>query len=74
MGCECQTENAGTGFDLARMQALASNDSSLYWYVQGVRTGMQIRAAEQQKWSRIGVILALAFGTITFMHRFIDAE
>lgn len=72
MGCECQqpqSQNASTGYglDVMHMQHLAQDQSALYWYVQGVRTGMQIRAAEQTKWTRLGVIIALAFGTITFM-------
>ena len=71
MSCECEQQSRagapGYGLDLMHMQALATDQSALYWYVQGVRTGMQIRAAEQTKWTRLGVIIALAFGTITFM-------
>ena len=71
MSCECEQQSGsgapGYGLDLMHMQALATDQSALYWYVQGVRTGMQIRAAEQTKWTRLGVIIALAFGTITFM-------
>jgi hypothetical protein len=71
MSCECQQQKgvdaAGYGIDLMQMHALAQDQNALYWYVQGVRTGMQIRAAEQTKWTRLGVIVALAFGTITFM-------
>ncbi len=79
MSCECQPSGGGQatgyGLDLMHMQALAQDQSALYWYVQGVRTGMQIRAAEQTKWTRLGVIIALAFGTITFMkHMGIDSD
>lgn len=52
--------------DLTRMQSLATSDSSLYWYVQGVRTGMQVKQMEAAKWTRIAVIASLTFGVMTF--------
>lgn len=48
-------------------QLQAAGTSELGFYIQGVRTGLAIRAAEQQKWQRLGVMLALTFGVLTFM-------
>ncbi len=71
MSCECEQRSGGNatayGLDMMHMQSLATDQSALYWWTQGIRTGMQIHAAEQTKWTRLGVIIALAFGTITFM-------
>lgn len=64
MSCECQQSNA---LDFAGLQQLATDNNALYFFIQGVRVGQSIKAAEQQKWTRLGVILALTFGTLTFM-------
>lgn len=70
LGCDCQS-GQGHGTDEA-LQALpvqlagASNES-LSFYIAGVRTGLAIRQADNAKWTRLGIILALTFGTLTFM-------
>lgn len=64
MGCECQN-----GREIEQMfprELLTSGYEGIQLYAAGVRTGLAIRAAEQAKWQRLGVILALAFGAITF--------
>jgi hypothetical protein len=73
MSCECNQQNSLTssgGLDFMQIQQLTTSDSSLHWFVMGVRTGLQMHAAEQAKWQRLGVILALGFGVMTFLHRF----
>jgi len=45
---------------------MMADSGSLMFFIQGVKVGLQIRAAEQQKWQRIGTIAALTFGALAF--------
>ena len=49
---------------------MAAGNESLMFFIQGVKVGMSVKAAENAKWQRLGVILALTFGTLTFMKHF----
>lgn len=70
MGCSCQQQQPHTleAFGISAGLEHAGS-SELFFYIQGVRTGLQIKAAEQAKFTRLGVLLALTFGTITFLNR-----
>jgi len=72
MACDCQHPNGVGVEDLAMIpqQLAAAGTSELSFYIQGVRTGLAIRAQEQQKWQRLGVMLALTFGVLTFLRHF----
>jgi hypothetical protein len=48
---------------------MTAGNESLMFFVQGVKVGMGIHAAEQQKWTKIAVILSLTFGVISFLKR-----
>jgi hypothetical protein len=69
MGCECQHKQGSSDDALLMMpaQLAAAGTSELSFYIQGVRTGLAIRAAEQQKWQRLGVMAALTFGILSFL-------
>jgi hypothetical protein len=44
-------------------------------YVQGVRTGMQVRQMETAALTRLGIVIAIGFGAITFFrHYFSEAQ
>lgn len=64
MGCQCQQQTSPLEV-LPRELAMASSEN-LHFFIQGVRTGLQIKAAEQVKWQRMGVMLAITFGAIAF--------
>lgn len=68
-GCECQQQQQGSDKALAFLprQLEQASSGELFFYVQGVRTGLEIKAAEQAKWQRFSVILALTFGVLTFV-------
>ena len=68
--CRASQQGGHGALELLSLQTLATDQGALYWYAKGIQTGMQIRALDQQKWSRLGVIIAIAFGTISFLHRF----
>ncbi len=73
LGCACQQQSRGEQEDalaLLPMQLRGATNDNLMFYIQGVRTGLQIKAAEQAKWQRLGVMLALTFGVLTFLNRF----
>jgi len=53
-------------FDFQQRLMEAGNES-LIFFVQGVKVGLQIKASEQAKWTRIAVIMGLTFGVITFV-------
>lgn len=78
LGCECQQGHGHGGQDEAlRMlpqQLQGAGNDSLMFYIQGVRTGLAIRAAEQAKWQRVGITLAVAFGAIAFLSHFGDKQ
>ena len=72
-GCECQQQSSRSQEDalaLLPMQLQGATNDNLMFYIQGVRTGLSIKAAEQAKWQRLGVMLALTFGAITFLNKF----
>ena len=67
LGCNCHEQDVA----LQMLPQLAGASSEhLNFYIQGVRTGLAIRAAETAKWTRLGVVLALTFGVLTFMKHF----
>ena len=79
MSCQCHSQGmqqAGYSGPEAQLvdylpaSLLGAGNESLNFFISGVRVGMQIRAAEMQKWTRLGVILALTFGTLTFLKHF----
>jgi len=70
MGCDCQQQS--DGLLVLPRQLEAAGSSELSFFVQGVRTGLAIRAAEQAKWQRVGVMLALTFGVLTFFRHWGD--
>jgi hypothetical protein len=74
MSCQCATQmQAQLETPLSQLlpQQLAfADNSSLGFFIQGVKVGMSIRAAEQVKWTRLAVIMGLAFGVITFMKHY----
>ena len=67
MSCGCDQQNSSNALDFAGLQSLATDQNALYFFIQGVKVGQQIRAADQAKWQRMGIILAVAFGAITFL-------
>lgn len=72
-GCDCHSGQGPKVDEALRMippQLMQAQGPELMFYIQGVRTGLAIRAQEQAKWTRIGVILALTFGTLTFLKHF----
>lgn len=71
MACQCQMQGQGEAgslipFDFQQHLMTAGNES-LMFFIQGVKVGMQVRASEQAKWTRIAVIASLTFGLITWM-------
>ena len=74
MGCSCQQQTdfgQPDGLMLLR-QLEGAGTSELTFFVQGVRTGLAIKAAEQAKWQRLGITLALTFGVLTFVRHWSD--
>lgn len=73
LGCDCHS-GQGQGVDEAMRlippQLMQAGVPELNFFIQGVRTGLAIRAAEQAKWQRMGVMLALTFGALTFLKHF----
>lgn len=67
MSCDCQNENSHDALQYLPQQLMGAPAESLNFYIQGVRTGLAIRAGETQKWTRLAVIMALTFGTLTFL-------
>lgn len=65
MACSCQQQQQGA-LQLLPLELAAANNENLHFFIQGVRTGLQIKAAEQVKWQRMGVMLAITFGAIAF--------
>lgn len=70
MACCSECQNQDEALRMIPLQLQNAGSSELQFYVQGVRTGLAIRAAEQAKWTRLGVMLALTFGTLTFLKHF----
>ena len=70
LGCSCQGNSDGGALQMLPAQLAHAGTSELSFFVQGVRTGLAIRAAEQAKWTRLAVVMALTFGTITFLKHF----
>jgi len=69
MACQCQQQGSSlVPFDF-QQQLMTAGNESLMFFVQGVKVGMSIHAAEQQKWTKIAVILSLTFGVISFLKR-----
>lgn len=67
MACCSECQNQDEALRMIPLQLQNAGSSELQFFVQGVRTGLAIRAADQAKWQRFGVILAVAFGAIAFM-------
>lgn len=74
LGCQCQQntqQDPGVVQLYQGVQLLPPemSDSSLAFFIKGVQVGMSIRASEMQKFTRLGVILAIGFGVLTFLNR-----
>jgi hypothetical protein len=69
MSCSCEQQQPQQAEVIPYLPQLlaGADDGSLMFFIQGVKVGMNIRAAEQAKWTRLGIILAIAFGTMTFL-------
>lgn len=73
MGCDCNNQPRPDPGAMQLYQGLSmiggGSNENLAFFVQGVKVGMSIRAADQMKWTRLGIILAIGFGVISFMSR-----
>ena len=63
MACSCQDNSEAM---LIPPELAMADQGSLMLFIHGVQVGLQIRQAEQQKWTRISVIAALSFGALAF--------
>jgi hypothetical protein len=65
MSCSCEQPEALIQY--LPQQLMGAGNEGLTLFIRGVQVGMGIRAAETQKWTRIGVLLALTIGSITLL-------
>jgi len=79
LGCQCQMGQGSTSpqddpgmlqlYQGVQLLPPDMSESNLGFFIKGVQVGMQIRASDTQKWTRLGVILGLSFGILAFLNR-----
>jgi len=73
MACACQQQQS-TALDFLPDQLMGADQGALMFFIQGVKVGLMVKAAEQQKWTRLGVIMAGCFGALAFFRWYTSGD